>query len=301
MFGSKNFVIIKLFGGLGNQMFQYVIAKLIAEKKNSQVLIDTSFYNDNNENLKNFPRYFSVGIFNNLLRVATKEEIYFFYILTTLEKLKKKLGLNYPKVYEELSFGFDPKVLNLQAPVYLKGYFQSHNYFSRREKFIQNIFKFPINELDERNEKIRLLIVSGISVSIHVRRGDYVADDKTKNFHGNCTMSYYKKAIAFFSSRLTNFNLVFFSDDIQWVQQEFKNFPNKNIFVPGNTEEDSWKDMYLMSLCNHNIIANSSFSWWAAWLNEHSDKIIIAPKKWFLDAEQEKNSKDLIPQKWIRL
>lgn len=297
----KNFVLIKLFGGLGNQMFQYAIASIIAEKKKSQVLIDTSFYNDKNKNLKRFPRHFTLGIFNNSYRIAAEEEIFSFYILTNIERFKKKLGFNYPKIFEETSFIFDPQVLKLKAPVYLKGYFQSPNYFSGREKFIRDIYKFPISCLDERNEKIRRKIVSEISVSVHIRRGDYVADNKTKKFHGNCSMAYYKKAIDYFSSVLIDFNLIFFSDDISWVQQEFKNLPNKKIYVSGNTEYDSWKDMFLMSLCNHNIIANSSFSWWGAWLNENSDKIIIAPKSWFLDVEQEKHSKNLIPSDWIRL
>jgi len=298
---SKNFVLIKLFGGLGNQMFQYATAKVIAEKEKSQILIDTSFYNDQDANLKKFPRHFTLGIFDNSIRIATEKEIYLFYILTNLEKLKKKLGFNYPKVFVESTFAFDPQVLKLKAPVYLKGYFQSHNYFSAKEKLIRNIYKFPLNGLDEKNEKIKRKIVSEYSVSVHIRRGDYVKDKKTKKFHGNCSMAYYNKAIEFFSSRISDFNLVFFSDDIQWVQQEFKALPNKKIYVSGNTDEDSWKDMFLMSLCNHNIIANSSFSWWGAWLNENSDKKIIAPKNWFLDVEQEKNSGDLLPKDWIRI
>lgn len=100
-------------------------------------------------------------------------------------------------------------------------------------------------------------------------------------------------------SKSKEFKLVFFSDDSNWVKEQFKDLPYSKIFIDNNKNENSWKDMLLMSSCSHNVIANSSFSWWAAWLNENPEKVVIAPKKWFTDAE--KNTTDLIPSEWIRL
>ncbi|CAM4096828.1 alpha-1,2-fucosyltransferase [Gillisia limnaea] len=301
MFISKNTVIIKLVGGLGNQMFQFAIAKIIAEKEKSEVLVDITFYTELTENTKKFPRHFSLGIFNSSFAIASKKEIDYFTKLSNFNKFKKKLGLNYPTIFHESSFNFKAQVLELKAPIYLNGYFQSFRYFLGKEYVIRKIFKFPDEALDKDNDNIKRKIIGKTSVSLHIRRGDYVNNKKTQQFHGNCTIDYYQSAIAYLSSKLTDFNLIFFSDDIHWVRQQFKNISNQKIYVSGNLNHNSWKDMYLMSLCDHNIIANSSFSWWGAWLNKNPEKIIIAPKRWFADTEQDKNSIDLIPSEWYRI
>lgn len=301
MISSKNFVIIKLIGGLGNQMFQFAIAKILAEKNNAEILVETDFFNELSENRKKFPRHYSLGIFNKAIKVATEKEIAGFTKLAVPDTFKKKLGFNYPEIFYESSFCFDSKVLKLNSPVYLNGYFQSYKYFTGKENLIRRIFKFPNDDLDTENIKIKRKILGKTSVSVHIRRGDYVQNKKTADFHGNCSKEYYHKAIEYLSTKLTDFNLIFFSDDIPWVQKEFNNLRYQKTYVSGNFAQNSWKDMFLMSLCDHNIIANSSFSWWGAWLNNNPEKIIIAPKRWFADTEQDKKSLDLIPSVWCRI
>ena len=139
------------------------------------------------------------------------------------------------------------------------------------------------------------------SVSVHVRRGDYVLDKNTQEFHGVCGVDYYLDAIKLIASKMDDLLLVFFSDDTEWAIEEFKNLPYSLIFIDHNKGENSWKDMFLMSNCKHNIIANSSFSWWAAYLNQNQNKMVIAPKQWFADPTKNSETSDLIPESWIRL
>lgn len=292
-------ILTKLEGGLGNQMFQYAIASILAKKKNTSILIDTNFFNQTEKSQAFTPRNFELSIFNNSYIQASESEIGHFQQLSFFDKIKKKLGFNYPKIYTEATFDFDEKALSVHLPVYLKGYFQSFKYLKGYENLIKNIFAFPIDKLDSVNEKLLLTIKQTNSISIHIRRGDYVNDKKTQGFHGNCSLEYYKEAIALLASKTNDISLFFFSDDTDWVKEQFDNLSYPKVFVANNTGENSWKDMCLMSFCRHNIIANSSFSWWAAWLNEHSDKIVVAPKKWFVDAQI--NTNDLIPNEWIRL
>jgi hypothetical protein len=294
-------VLVKLKGGLGNQMFQFGVASIIAKENNSKVLVEDLFFQGNNGTLKKFPRQLDIRIFNGSLQIATEKDINFFTQLSYFNRLRKKLGMNYPYFFEESSYKFSPKVLDLKPPVYLDGYFQSYKYFKGEEDRIRRLFSFPEEELGNNNEEIKRKILRKKSVSIHVRRGDYVENKKTQEFHGNCTIDYYKEAIQYLSLGISDFQIIFFSDDISWVKERFKDVPNEKIFVQGNLYGESWKDMYLMSLCDANIIANSSFSWWAAYLNNNPNKKIVAPIRWFADIEQENQAGDLIPPDWFRI
>lgn len=294
-------IIIKLQGGLGNQMFQYAFASILAKKNKTSVLIDKNSFEITEKRYGYTPRNFELNVFKNPYTQASESELLIFNQLSIVNKCKKKLGLHYPKRYEEISFNFQPEALSIKVPVYLIGYFQSHKYLIGFEDFIKKFFSFPVNKLDDVNKKLLSTIKSTNTISIHVRRGDYVSDTLIQQFHGNCNLEYYFEAISLLTSKSKDFTLIFFSDDNEWVKEQFKDLPYSKIFVNHNKNENSWKDMFLMSSCCHNIIANSSFSWWAAWLNENPVKIIIAPKNWFAEADAEKNTKDLIPSEWIRL
>lgn len=292
-------IIIKLQGGLGNQMFQYGIASILAKKNNTEVLLDISFFEQIEKRPGFTPRKFELAVFNNQYALASVSEVNSFHHLSKTNKVKRKLGLNYPKIYKETSFEFQENLFLIKKPVYLEGYFQTFKYFVRHEDLIRKIFLFPIDKMDEVNKDILNKIKNLNSIAIHVRRGDYVNDEITAQYHGSCSLDYYLEAIKLMASKNKDFTLVFFSDDSDWVKEKFIDLPYSKIVVDNNKEEDSWKDMLLMSSCNHNIIANSSFSWWAAWLNESLEKIVVAPKKWF--ATSDKNANDLIPSEWIRL
>lgn len=292
-------IVTKLEGGIGNQMFQYAIASIIAKKNNATILIDNTFTYQVEKREGYTPRKFELFIFKNSYTEASKSDLNSFNQLSKINRVKRKLGLNYPKIYKETSFGFDENLWTIPLPVYLKGYFQSYKYLKGFESFIVNVFTFPVDELDLVNKKLLLDIKTNNSISIHIRRGDYVNDKKTQNYHGNCSLEYYRNAISLIASKVKDIKLFFFSDDSEWVKEQFQNIAYPKIFVENNSNENSWKDMLLMSFCNHNVIANSSFSWWAAWLNKNVDKIVIAPKKWFVDSN--KNTNDLIPTTWTRL
>lgn len=292
-------IIVRINGGLGNQMFQYAFASILAKKNDAVVLLDVSFFEQTEKSLGFTPRTFELAVFNNHYVLASDLEVNSFHHLSKIIKIKRKIGLNYPKTHKETSFEFQGKLLLIKKPVYLEGYFQSFKYFVGYEGFIRKLFSFPVDKLDEINRDILNKIKNLNSIAIHVRRGDYVNDEITAQYHGSCSMDYYLQAIKEMVSKNKDFTLVFFSDDNDWVDEQFKDLSYSKIFVHHNKGENSWKDMLLMSSCCHNIIANSSFSWWAAWLNENPEKTVIAPKKWF--AESDKNTNDLIPFEWIRL
>lgn len=134
-----------------------------------------------------------------------------------------------------------------------------------------------------------------VTVSIHIRRGDYLSQQFSAGFGNCCPLAYYREAIHYMKTYLDDITFVLFSDDMDWVKM---NLPLDNaIYVDHNHGVDSWQDMYLMSMCQHNIIANSTFSWWGAWLNDNTDKIVIAPKRWWSSIEND----DVVPESWIRM
>jgi hypothetical protein len=293
-------IIIQLQGGLGNQMFQYAFARILAERNGVILKYDKSFFDTFSKEQEFTPRNFELGIFGNESMQASSEEIIKLTRLSFIDKIKKKLGFYYKSnIYSEPSLDFQSGAMSIKAPAYIKGYFQSYKYFENQDDLIRDTFSFPIESLDDRNKTLLSKIQSETTISVHIRRGDYVTNTKTQQFHGNCSLEYYSNAIALLASKNKVFTLVFFSDDSQWVKEQFEAIPYSKLFIDNNTNENSWIDLFLMSSCSHNIIANSSFSWWAAYLNKQPDKIVIAPKKWYADSER--NTNDLIPPQWIRL
>ncbi len=177
---------------------------------------------------------------------------------------------------------------------YITGYWQSEKYFMDVDQDIRRCFQFR-SELDEINEQWKDRILKSNSVSIHIRRGDYVSNPTTNSVHGTCTLEYYHSAINEISSRVNNPVFFIFSDDLNWVMENFFiKYPVCH--VSNNFGKNSYLDMWLMSLCQNNIIANSSFSWWGAWLNGNKNKIVVAPKAWFAGKEK---PLDLYPEGWI--
>lgn len=292
-------IIIKLQGGLGNQMFQYAFASVLALKNKTKVKIEGSIFERVEKTPGFTPRKFELAIFKNQYDWVSESVLNSFRHLSKINKVKKKLGLNYPNIYSEPSFDFQTVALSIKSPVYLKGYFQSYKYFIGHELFIQQLFSFPIDKLDETNKHLLIQIKNSNTIAIHIRRGDYVSDKMTAEYHGSCSLDYYLEAIKLLASKNKDFSLVFFSDDSDWVKEQFNDLPYPKIVVDYNKEENSWIDMLLMSCCKHNIIANSSFSWWAAWLNENPEKKVIAPKKWF--KTKDLNNQIVLPEEWIKL
>lgn len=213
-----------------------------------------------------------------------------------LSKIKKTIFSSKENVIKERSFTYDPEVLKSPDGVMLDGYFQSEKYFRDIENLIRNDFTFKKN-LTGRNKEVADRIRNSSSISLHIRRGDYVADKSTNAFHGAASLDYYVQGVKYLKNKVTSPRYFVFSDDISWAKDNLK-LPDAT-FIDWNVGGNDYIDMQLMSMCQHNIVANSSFSWWGAWLNANPRKIVIAPKRWFADKSM--NTKDLLPSSWIKL
>lgn len=291
--------IVKFNGGLGNQMFQYAFACAISKKYNSEIVFDFSYFDEVKKVNSVATRFFELNVFNFECKEATKQDLELVKKPEFDSKLKKSIAKRFPKLFginyvrEKHNYVFDKNLINMPYYFY-DGYFQHEKYF----KSIKNelIEKFTLKiPLDEANQAALNQILETNSVSIHVRRGDYVEMDYAKNVHGACSLEYYKKAIEYVLKNIKNPHFFLFSDDIQWVIENLKiDFPYT---VINFNQGKGWLDLNLMKNCKHNIIANSSFSWWGAWLNKNPNKIVIAPTQWLV----KKTKCDIIPKEWIKL
>ena len=269
-------IFIKLKGGLGNQMFQYAIAKSLALKTKQKVFIDKSFfktYDLHQFSLKHFNvniPYVTLGIF--------------------LQKILLKLRLQ--KNYYEPSLRFDNAANSCNKPInVLNGYFASEKYFKEIRE--QLLIDFTVtSNLKEETENLCKEIKAENSIAIHIRRGDFLQHET----HNTNKDDYYIKAINYIENTVDKPVFYFFSDDINWVKSNYK-LTSKCVFVDFNNAESNYEDLFLMSKCKHNIIANSTFSWWSAWLNVNPKKIVIAPKVWLKGKEEE--CKDVVPENWL--
>jgi hypothetical protein len=283
-------VVVKLSGGLGNQMFQYAAAKSLSSKLSVSLGLDIrELVNGKTTNEFTFRKF-------QLNKFAINCE-FVPSITSLLNRLVFKYSKKFKK-YNESSFGFDSSFFSLNGNIYLIGYWQSDRYFKDIRKDLLEDFKLRQN-LDKYNKSIEEKIQSSNSVSVHIRRGDYISNHSASLVHGLCSIEYYLKAIKYLLFLNSDIKLFIFSDDIDWAKNNLKNLNLEIEYVEGNFGDESYKDLYLMSQCNHNIIANSTFSWWSAWLNQNENKIVIAPKKWF--NSNELNCDDLIPSDWVRL
>ncbi len=290
-------IIIKLSSGLGNQMFQVALF-LALKSKNKNVKVDAFSANYKRLNPGNGNGFEIESVFNISLPKASKVEINTLKINDSISaKFIKKIGfgniLKKETHYTEPCFEFDPNIFNIDRDVYLDGYWQSPKYFCGIETQIKNTFSFPMIE-DEMNIKVLNSIISNNSISVHVRRGDYI----NNSLHGNiCNKTYYDKSINYINKHTTDPIFYFFSDDINWCAQNFK--MSNAVFVDWNNNSKSYIDLQLMSKCKHNIIANSTFSWWAAYLNDYIHKIVITPNKWFNNPNI--NCSDIYIDSWIKI
>lgn len=256
-------IITKLQGGLANQIFQWAYAKNLSTKWNMPLILDTSFYNNQ---IGLTPRKFSLDHFENM----------------EYELLSDNLSLISNKKFTRFIDGSDIKY-DPSMNYYLDGYWQSEDLFKENEKVIRESLKPSESKQNSLN---KTPLIDCNNVSIHIRRTDYLTSN---GFHPVQSIDYYKNAL----DLISDWDYIFvFSDDIQWCKDnlQFKNM----IFMSGFTDVE---DIWLQSMCKNNIIANSSFSWWGAWLNENPNKKVIAPLNWF----GSQSSDNIVPSSWIRI
>ncbi len=290
-------IIANLVGGLGNQMFQYAAGRAAAQSRGEMFYIDLSdFFNYGLHNGYELSKVFHLDVatinkesLSKPLRWQTGKFLGKFFRQPFLSSLRSRSFVVEPQ------FNYWPNLQNIPSPLYLRGYWQTEKYFKVHESLIREDFSFR-NKLSGLNKELSDLIHSSESVAIHVRRGDYISDPKTAKVLATQDLNYYKKAVNYISSKISQPSYFIFSDDAEWVKENLNFLPNVTI-VSHNRGVDSHFDMQLMSLCQHNIIANSSFSWWGAWLNSNASKIVVAPKRWFVNGI---NDVDLVPAEWVR-
>lgn len=288
-------IIAKLMGGLGNQLFQYAFSKNIALKNNGSLKFDLSYFEGNPF------RSYELDHFRITKAIATRREI---------DHLKEK-HFSKPNIYKrkllktrsyfvhEQGPLFNPDYFKLQKDVYIDGYWQSEKYFINSAVPIRNDLEFKSPPSTANQQMLRQITLAGNAVSIHIRRGDYI-ENQHAGIHGVCPLSYYTNAITMLVNKKPDAVFYVFSDDMDWAKQNL-NLTHPTIFVDVNNIHTAFEDLRLMSACSHHIIANSSFSWWGAWLNPNPEKIVIAPKNWFADAQLNAKATSITPDSWIRI
>lgn len=283
---------VVLSGGLGNQMFQYAAGRALSLDKNTRLILDTQILN---KKTKATRRSYELGVFS--IDSLIKTSFYDKLVIRCFNLLNKPSYLFF-SIFgifrDEKAQLYDSRFGGLSEKSTLYGYFQNESYFRGISDQLKRDFTFK-KTLKGRNEEIQDTINSTNSISLHIRRGDYMNSNSNLEV---LDIEYYKKAIRFISTQIENPYFFIFSDDISWVKENL-DLKFNHIFVDWNTKQDNYIDMQLMSLCKHNIIANSSFSWWGAWLNKNPDKLVITPWAWYKNDEKNSYPDGFIPKGWI--
>lgn len=294
-------IVVEILGGLGNQLFEYAHAKSISKELDQELLFDLSFFNRYHRD-----DVFRLDRYNTSLNMANERDISRLKRKAINNKyirgLRKRIGLS---TYKANGFHFDNEAIDRMTKeelkqyddLYISGFFADLKYFKSIENEIRKEFTLK-SGLNKENRDMIAKIKKENSISLHVRRGDYVGNI----FFTEIPPSYYQKSIDYMKKRINNFTLFVFSDDIEWVKKNLK-IEQNIVFVNINDAKTDYMELMLMSACNHNIIANSTFSWWGAWLNNNQNKIVIAPKIWFNNKSAQKKYQNgaLVPKDWIKL
>ncbi len=283
-------IVVNIIGGLGNQMFQYCMY-LVAKKYVDNVTVDISeFINYNLHNNFELEKVFDIELPKEndevLKKLKKKKDI--------LSKLKRKIFRKKLSHIREKNFNYS--IFEDSKSYYLDGYWQGEAYLSTLRQELVSKLSFK-GELSEVNLKLLEKVKRKELVSLHIRRGDYL-EPKNVALFAICTEHYYLKAIKYFQEKYANCHFLIFSNDIDWCIDTL-NIESPHDFIDWNSGKNSYEDLWLMSLCNHNVIANSSFSWWGAYLNNNIGKEVIAPKKWWNN--EAKNHLVYLPDDYIRI
>lgn len=269
-------LIVHVCGGLGNQLFQYAFY-LFLKKNNDKVFLDISEFEKNK-----FHFGFELSkVFNVDYELINEKDIKDHVMNNNVIcKIIKKL-INNTVVGAIDYYGNDDislvKCEKILENVYFKGFWQDKYYIEEVKNEIYRDVIYNSFELSEKNKQLLSVMKEKECTSIHIRRGDYLHHP---NFQGICTEKYYTNAIDYIDKNTNNELFIVFSDDISWCKNSLQKLKNRVVYVDWNEGEDSFMDMYLMSNCDNNIIANSTFSWWGAFLNQNKSKVVVCPSKW---------------------
>lgn len=287
-------IIVNLKGGLGNQMFQYAAGKALATKNNGTLKLYTGDL-EGVPTIGNTKRDFGLKDFALTAAMATKEEVTPLVPGNNLlTKILKKIKA---EIWGSNHLLFEPGFFSQTGDIYLNGFWQSTRYFNSIRELL--LADFQLRGSDAiLYQDFSSQIKNCTAVSIHVRRGDYASNPVVRRQFGICSKQYYQNAISAITTKIPNVTFFIFSDEPEWVKNNLKLKQETNVvYIPSDGISDT-QSLVLMSQCQHNIIANSSFSWWGAWLNQNPGKIVVAPTPWF---DHLKSDADLIPDTWKTL
>ena len=289
-------IIVKLQGGLGNQLFQYAFGVAFKLKYNALVTYDTHMYTRKESDVLTKRTLEIEKLIGGLTEVDQKKLKRYHWSLSKANLIKywvHKLKGNLPAIIMNDLNAINFKTLSKN--MYADGYWQSEKYFVEFRKELLNDLKFKISNEVHFESIYDQIKANTTTCSVHIRRGDYVTNELYNNVYLQLTKSYYDLAMNHIMKYDPDTKFIIFSDDMDWVKDNLK-FENA---IYCSNMNSAIEDLHLMSLCSHNIIANSTFSWWGAWLNNNKNKIVVSPKYWFNDVEKNKN--DIIPNSWIKI
>jgi hypothetical protein len=291
-------IIVRITGGLGNEMFQYAAARSLAKDRGCSLKLDLSICYENND--KDW--VYTFNRLNIIEDAASEQEISLLKNKKAksprkwIHRIIRNLTIKKVKHFREVDcFSFDKMLCKTSLPLYIQGGFVALEYFDKyRDIFVKEFA--PKNELAGKNKEFAERVSSCNSVSVHFRRGDYTFDKNAIKKNGLLSLDYYERAIDLIKTKIDNPVFFIFSNDKEWVAENFK-FADRKVFVEHNNDEFGYEDLRLMSLCKNNIIANSTFSWWGAYLNQNPEKVVIAPQKWL--AYKKTYPEEFIPRDWL--
>jgi hypothetical protein len=272
-------VVTRLSGGLGNQLFQYAAARAIAKRRNARLLLDISGFQDHGEG-----RAYALNVYQLAIETI-RGSVIDAACKWAFIPAQGDIAENRIAIYREDNYEFEPELMRGSGSIYLYGFWQSWKYFSDIEDELRQTLRIP--------QRFRTYDLSRNSVSVHIRRGDYL-NLKVQRSFGQCELGYYEAAVSLMRERVRDARFLVFSDDPMWCEQHFA---GGDFEIVSSASSSAAEDLQLMAECRHHIVANSSFSWWGAWLGLADESIVIAPIPWYNASPR---ADDLIPKRWLR-
>jgi hypothetical protein len=289
-------IVVQLSGGLGNQMFQYATGRALAARHGAQLVLDSSWIEGAGGAVSTEVRRYELGCFELESRLAPVEQVGRLgrSVLPSRRPALRDL--------EEPLFGQHcPELLQATDNTYLRGYWQNVAYFEDAEEHLRRDFTFRTEITAQQADLARQIGESPVpTVSLHVRRSDYVTDPGVRDRMGTLEPEYYSHALDALGSGIGSVRLFVFTDDPEWCRTNLRLSEQDVVLGAARAEADKWASiMHLMTLCDHHVLANSSFSWWGAWLSPSPAQIVVAPRPWLQDSRWDENGR--IPAEWVRI
>lgn len=292
-------ILVRLLGGLGNQMFQYAAGRSLADRLGAELVLDPTLLSGAIPGIT--PRTYALSPFSLRARTATAQEVVRYQLgdMRWRAVLKKRLigrhaGLRWVRYFGRR---FNPRILNLPDNTCLAGNFQSERYFASiaSELRADLSFREPVGSTDAA--VLEMIGAQKNSVSVHIRRGDYAANPQVRQVHGLLPVAYYERCADYVAAEHVGAHFFVFSDDPEWAKANL-HLRHPHSYVARQVDVGAHHDLRLMTQCCHHIIANSSFSWWGAWLAQGRDKAVLCPLQWFADSRQQG---DVVPEGWLKV